>query len=111
MIGCCFNNVVLVDFSSRAHLLLLGRLDRSFENQDLSSQRSRQKYVDAFYGSTHERARLRGMRRGSLQHLLHKAVRPVLRTGQTGRRVETATTDEHSSGRGTPSGKVCAGVF
>ena len=33
--------------------------------------------VDAFYGPTHDRARSRGARRGSLQHLLRGAVRPV----------------------------------
>ena len=33
--------------------------------------------VDVFYGPTHDRARSRGARRSSLQHLLRGAVRPV----------------------------------
>ena len=33
--------------------------------------------VDAFYVPTHDRARSRGARRSSLQHLLSGAVRPV----------------------------------
>jgi len=52
--------------------------------------------VDVFYRSTHDRARSLGARRGSLQHLLRGAVRPVRETGQTGRRVERRRSDEHS---------------
>ena len=55
--------------------------------------------VDVFYRSTHDRARSLGARRGSLQHLLRGAVRPVWETGQTGRRVERRRSDEHSPGR------------
>ena len=44
--------------------------------------------VGPFYGATHDRTRLRGARRNSLQHLLRGAVRPVRETGQTGRCVE-----------------------
>ena len=50
--------------------------------------------VDAFYGPTHERARSRGARRGSLQCLLRGAVRPVRGTGPTDRRAERRRSDE-----------------
>ena len=37
--------------------------------------------VDAFYGPTYDRARSRGARRSSLQHVLRGALRPVRGTG------------------------------
>jgi len=55
--------------------------------------------VDAFYRPTHDRARSRGARRSSLQHLLRGVVRPVRGTGQTGRRAERWRSDERSPGR------------
>jgi hypothetical protein len=56
--------------------------------------------IDAFYGSTHERAKSsRGARRSSLQRLLRGAVRSVKGTGQTGRQGESAKSDERSPGR------------
>ena len=55
--------------------------------------------VDAFYGPTHDRARSRGARRSSLQHLLCGVVRPVRGTGQTGRRAERRRSVERSPGR------------
>jgi hypothetical protein len=54
--------------------------------------------VDAFYRPTH-RARSRGARRSSLHCFLRGAVRPVIWTGQTGRRVERRRSDERSPGR------------
>ena len=56
-------------------------------------------FVDVFYGPTHNRARSRGMRRSSLQHLLRGAVRPVRETGQIGRRAERRRSDDRSPGR------------
>ena len=65
--------------------------------------------VDAFYGPTHDRARLRDTRRSSLQHLQRGAVRPVRGTGQTGRRAERRRSYERSPGR-DPSGQARVGL-
>ena len=61
--------------------------------------------VDVFYGPTQERARSRGVRRGSLQHLLHGAVRPV-------RPVAVQNNDDSTNDRlgGTPSGQARVGL-
>ena len=61
--------------------------------------------VDVFYGPTHERARSRGARRGSLQHFLHGAVRPV-------RPVAVQNDDDSTNARpgGTPSGQARVGL-
>ena len=61
--------------------------------------------VDVFYGPTHERARSRGAMRGSLQHLLHGAVRPV-------RPVAVQNNDDSTNDRlgGTPSGQARVGL-
>jgi len=57
--------------------ILLG-LDFGYaKQQTLFSPAESPKYVDAFYGPTHDRARSRDARRSSLQHLLCGAVRPV----------------------------------
>jgi hypothetical protein len=50
--------------------------------------------VGARSGPTHERAQSSSARRNSVQHLLRGAVRPVRGTGQTGRRGESAKSDE-----------------
>ena len=55
--------------------------------------------VGAILGPTHERARTRGVRRGSMQRPLRRVVRPVRGTGQTGRRGRMAKSDERSPGR------------
>ena len=63
--------------------------------------------VDAFYGPTHDCARSRDARRSSLQHLLRRAVRPVKGIGQTGRRGESAKSDERSPGRDPVGASAC----
>ena len=70
-----------------------------FDSASTHSMLALMEPVDAFYGATHERARSRGARRGSLQHLLRGAVRPVRGTGQTCRRAERRRSDERSLGR------------
>ena len=55
--------------------------------------------VGATLGPTHERARTRGVRRGSMQRPPRRAVRPVRGTSQTGSRGEMAKSDERSPGR------------
>ena len=55
--------------------------------------------VGAILGPTHESARTRGVRRGSMQRPPRRAVRPVRGTGQIGRRGEAAKSDERLPGR------------
>jgi len=62
--------------------------------------------VGANLGPTHERARSRGARRGSMQHLLRRAVRPVRPVAGVKRLSPT-----NASPGGTPSGQAHVGLF
>ena len=67
--------------------------------------------VGANLEPTQECARSRGARRGSMQRLLRKAVRPVRGTGQTGRRGEAAKSNERSPGRDPVRASACRVVL
>ena len=65
--------------------------------------------VDAFYGPTHDRARSRGARRGTLQHL---CMERSDRSGRPVRPVAVQNDDDPTNARsgGTPSGQARVGL-